>query len=240
MYLTNELQKHLRSIGSTIHLYNSFESPGPANYVYYTPTGDRNFRVDFGRTTMEYSVVLFIRTKEQNYEMCYFRGLFNSLDQLARVLKAWIDEKQNVDVIATQYNELEPFLFDEFVHPNPAIEERWCYVKNRIFNDLKFWQNQNFEMLYFKMLEHAKRNKEWSHYYPFTSHDWFRFSLNEELSVTWVLALVLIPTRTTEKGNYFVGVPEEECKEGYFFDDVEEAIKFYGRKLKEYKPIAYN
>ena len=86
MYLTNELQKHLLAIGSSILLYNSFESPVPPNYVYYIPTSDRNFRMDFGRSTKEYSIVLFIRSEKQNYEMCHLRGLFTSLHRLAQVV----------------------------------------------------------------------------------------------------------------------------------------------------------
>jgi hypothetical protein len=159
------------------------------------------------------------------------------MKKVANSIKDWIEIEETVKNIANEFEEFEIFQFDEFENPNPEIEERWKYVKNRIFNDTLFCKKKDWEERYFKMLDAAKRKEAWKSYFPYTSHYWLRFSLNSELTNTWELGLHIIPTWETEDGNYHVGVPESENKEGFTFKELDEAIEFYDFKLNEYQPI---
>ena len=224
-------------IGSSIELAKTIDNESPSNYAFYQPTKERNFRVDFGEIANEFSTVFFDRTEKRNHEICYLRGRFDSIKRLADSIKMWVEDEETEENIANRFKELESFHFDDYENPNPQIEERWKYVKNRIFNDTEFWKNKDWEERYFKMVNAAKRKEEWKNYFPFTSHHWLRFSLNYDLTNTWELGLHIIPTWTTENGNYHVGVPESESKEGFTFQELDEAIEFYDLKLKEYQPI---
>jgi len=237
MHLSKELQKKLKKIGSSIELAETIYNESPSNYVFYQPKKERNFRVDFGDSTNEYSIVFFDRTEERDYEICYLRGKFNSIERLAESIKSWIEDEERIDNLANDFSEFEVFQFDKYENPNPLIEAKWKYIKNRVFNNTKFWQNGGYEERYFQMIEVAKKKKEWESYFPFTSHDWLRFSLNDELTKTWELGLHIIPTWKTDKGKYYVGVPETERKGGYTFQGLDEAINFYEKKLNEHQPI---
>lgn len=240
MHLSKELQKQLKKIGSSIELAKTIDNESPSNYAFYKPKKERNFRIDFGETINEYSIVYFDRTEKRNHEICYLRGKFNLIERLAESIKMWIEDEETIDKIAIRFTELEKFEFDKHENPNPKIEERWIYVKNWIFNDTKYWKKKNWERRYFNLIEKAKKKKEWENYYPFQSHAWLRFSINDELTETWELGLHIIPTWTTENGEFHVGVPEREIKEGYTFKELDEAIDFYEKKLIEYQPIKWN
>ena len=166
----------------------------------------------------------------------YLTGVFESLERIAVVLQYWINRDLKLKEFTERFNELEAFKFDDFEHPNEEIEQRWIYIENRIFNRHWFWKNRDYEERYSKMVRLAKRKKEWIHLFPFTSLDLLRFSLNKALTHSWVLGLHIVPTRTTERGKYYVGVSESENKEGYFFEKLEKAISFYAEKLKEHQP----
>lgn len=242
MHLSKDLQKELKLAGTSIALAKTIDGELPANYAFFQleTEGERNFRIQQGQHIEEISIILFDRAGDSAYEICYFRGLFKSLARIAQLLKNWIEKGEEIEKIASEFKELEVFEFDEFEHPNKEIEEKWRYTKNRIFNNPKFWNNRDYEERYYSMLKLAKRKESWKKYFPFTSHDLLRFSLNKELTYTWVLDLNIMPTWTTEKGKYRVGVPEMESKEGYFFEEVEAAIEFYGKKLNEYQPVKWN
>lgn len=242
MHLSNELQKLLRLNNSSIELAKTIDGELPSNYAFFQPQakGERNFRIQYGQHIEEFSIILFDRAGHRGYETCYFRGLFKSLETIAQLLKDWIDKKEEKKKITSKFSELEVFELDEFEHPNKAIEEEWRYVKNHIFNNPKFWDNRDYEERYYSMLKLAKKKEAWRSYIPFTSHDWLRFSLNKELTDTWVLGLHIIPTWTTENGKYYVGVPESESKGGCFFEEVEAAIEFYDKKLNEYQPVKWS
>ncbi len=240
MHLSNDLQKLLKSINSPIELAKTIDNESPSSYAFYNPKKDRNFRIDYGRNKEEYSIVLFDRTEERSHEICYLRGLFSSLSKIADLISCWIDREEGIRQIEIRFEELEGFQFDEYENPNPIIETMWKYVKNNVFNNTKFWTNRSWEERYFKMIDKSKRNESWKDYFPFTSHDLLRFSLDEQLRHTWVLDLNIVPSWDIAKGNYKVSVPEQESKEGYYFDRLEDAIGFYEKKLNEYQPIKWN
>ena len=240
MHLSNELQKHLKKIGSSIELAKTIDKESPSNYAFYEPQKERNFRVYFGDKKSQFSIVFFERTKEKNYEICHLRGLFNSIIELAKAIKNWTEDENEIEEIANRFSNLEKYQFDDFENPDSRIDARWKYVRNSFFNDNKFWKNKNREERYFKMVDSAKRKDEWKNYYPFTSHYMLRFSLDNEIRHTWVLDLNIIPSWDLSKGNYKVNVPEEENKEGFYFDKLEDAIEFYDIKLKEHQPFKWN
>jgi len=224
---------------STIQLAKTIDDDSPSMYAFYKPIKERNFRVDYGLNSNEMSIVLFDRTNERNYEMCYLRGIFKSKSELAKTIIKWIEEEIEIQELTKQQSNLERFEYDTYINPNDQIEKKWQYVKNSIFNDTKFWKNRNYELRYNEMLKMAKRKKEWSNYYPFTSHHLLRFSLNPETTHTWVLGLHIAPTRNKDKGKYFVGVPTDDGKEDHYFDELTNAIEFYESKLNEHKPILW-
>ncbi|MEM6803791.1 MAG: hypothetical protein AAF696_20465 [Bacteroidota bacterium] len=239
MHLSKELQQALKRLGSSIELAKTIEGDLPENYVYYYPDTDRNFRLDFTRSTEEYALVLFDKMEVLNYEFCQLRGLFTSLSEVALLLKNWIEDAYSMDKLASSFPGLESFELDEYEHPDPTIEARWRYVKNRIFNDTAFWKQRDWEERYMKMLHSAKRKEAWKNYYPFTSHNLLRFSLNNELTYVWELSLSLVPCWNTERGNYQLGLPEAEKNKMLYFDKLEDAINSFEEKLKEYAPRKY-
>jgi hypothetical protein len=48
MHLSQELQKQLIKIGSSIELAKTIDNESPASYAFYHPIRERNFRLDFG------------------------------------------------------------------------------------------------------------------------------------------------------------------------------------------------
>jgi len=239
MHLSNELQKLLKLNNSSIELAKNIDGELPASYAFFSLEYGRNFRIYYARQNRECSILLFERTKQRDYEICYLRGLFDSLEKIVLLLKYWMEEEEKVKEIADRFEELEVFEFDDFEHPNKEINEKWRYIENRIFNRDRFWKNRDFEERYSKMVKYAKRKEEWKNLFPFTSHDWLRFSLNKALTHSWVLGLHIIPTWTTEEGKYYVGVPELENKRGRCFEKLEDAIEFYDKKLNEYQPTKW-
>jgi hypothetical protein len=236
MYLTQHLQNNLDKIGSSIILATTSDGKSPSDYAFHNPIRERNFRVNFGNTIQEYTVVLFDRTKTRDYEICYLRGKFSSIKRLAKSIQMWIEVEEKVQVIASCFPELETFQFDSYKNPNPLIEARWQYIQNKVFNNAHFENNKEWENRYSKMIAAAKRKKEWETYFPFTSLHLLRFSLDNNLRNTWV-ELHITPTMNDESGNYHVGVPSTENKQGFTFQKLEEAIDFFDLKLNDYHPI---
>jgi len=234
MHISQQLQIELREINSSIELAKTIDNELPSRYAFYKPLKQRNFRVEFGETNNRLSIVLFDRTHERNYEYGYLRGQFDSIKDLAQLIKSWVEDEEHTEKVAIEIGNLELFQNDEIKNPNYKIEERWIHIKNRIFNNTKFWENPSYETRYYRIILAAKQKSEWHGYYPFTSHDWLRFSLNENLTETWELGLHIIPTWKTDVGNYYVGIPDNQ---GHTFECLDEAIAFYDEKLKELAPI---
>ena len=242
MHLSKTLQKQLKKIGSSIELAKTFDNTLPSNYVFYEPNKARDFRVGLRRAHRQFTVVLLEKTGVRDFVICYFRGIFTSMNELAKAIKHWVEDEYDIDKIATRFPNLEKYIFDEFENPNPIIEARWKYVRNRFFEQYKFWEGGDREIRYFKMVDHAKRRDEWKNYYPFTSHYSLRFSLTDEISHTWVLSLNIVPTWCKTNGNYRVAVPQKENKaeeDFFYFEKLEEALDFYSVKLKEHQPIKW-
>lgn len=236
MKIAVELQDFLEKIDSKIELAKTIDDKPPSNYAFYKPEKERSFRVNFGKTLHEYSVIYF-KIQEKN-EFCCLRGIFNSMERIAISIKNWVEDEKTSNEIANRFSELESFEYDDYENPNSKIEKRWVSIKNFVFNDRWFWENRNWEQKYFKMIRMAKGIEEWKDFYPFTSHYMLRFSLNEKNSYTWKLGLNIIPTRDEAKGKYLVNIPEEKNNKCYF-NNLEKAIEFYGIKLKEYLPIKW-
>lgn len=248
MHLSKELQKHLKRIGSSIEL-GAVNNETPSKYAFYYPKKERNFRLEFGKTVDEYSIVFLIRPEERKYEICYLRGIFTSLEKLAKSIKLWVEKEEDIDVMANRFQELERFVFDSNKHPNPKIEECWMYVKNDVFNSTRFWKKRNWEKRYYKLIREAKMKKEWENYYPFIDLERLRFSKNYELTEMWEYGIDIIPTFTkgegdfnfsnpkalNDEGGYYVGVLQSENEEGYFFKELNKAIEFFEKKLNEYQ-----
>ena len=113
MHLSNELQKHLKKIGSSIELAKTIDKESPSNYAFYEPQKERNFRVYFGDKKSQFSIVFFERTKEKNYEICHLRGLFNSIIELAKAIKNWTEDENEIEEIANRFSNLEKYQFDD-------------------------------------------------------------------------------------------------------------------------------
>src|SRR5688572_7348539 len=88
VHLSNEIQNRLDSLKSNIKLASTIDGTFPDRYAFYNHSG-RSFRIEFGPTDKDFSIVLFERTDKQNYEECFARGLFTNIDRLVNVIDIW-------------------------------------------------------------------------------------------------------------------------------------------------------
>ena len=233
MNLTKEIQTKLQKLGSKIELSKIVGNKQPYNYAFDRGNTKRSFTVEFGKSKNEYSIVLFEKIKDLNYSFCHFRGVFNSLDRISKLIIEWNEKNEDISIIKKNFNELEQFEFFKLKNKNPEIEKYWNKIKNSIFFDCGYWKNEEWNNRYIYMLEKLKSEKYFENYYPFTSVMWLRFSLNKELTKTWELDLFIVPSVEKKIGNYVVGVPKS--KEPKYFKNLETAIEFYKEKLNEHK-----
>lgn len=214
----------------------------PGMYAFNKNKG-RSFRVKFGPTENEFSIVLFERTEKLSYEDCAARGLFTNIDNLATAIDLWAGQQKDISEIRYQFEELELYKGFEYIHPDNDIDRAWTKVKNRLFNNTEFWRHPEWEERYEVMLREAKKHKAFIEYFPFTSHYLLRFSLDQLIRETWPLDYYIIPVMYSEEvpetlGKFYVSY-HWETKDGKFFDSVKEALDFYAEKLKENKPTRW-
>ena len=226
-------------MNSPIELATTIDGVLPDKYAFYDKPG-RSFRTEFASTNQEYSVVLFERTDERNYENCYARGLFVNLDLLAKVIRLWVGEQMGISEIKVDFEELELYEDFEYQNSNPTIDKAWTKVKNMVFNDTGFWKDIEWNNRYFEMLTEAKKHKAFQRYFPFTSHYWLRFSIDSELKETWTLDTYIIPVMYSKEvppslGKYYVSYNNQPMG-GRFFEGLKDALDFYANKLEEIKP----
>jgi hypothetical protein len=242
VHLSNEIQKRLNSLNSSIQLASCVDGTFPDQYSFYGKPG-RSFRIDLGATETSFFLVLFERTKKQKYENCFARGLFTNLDSVATVLDLWVDKQHDIATIKKAFSELELYTDFDFRNANPEIDRAWTKVKNMFFNDTQFWKFPEWKERYYELLNEAKRHPAFANYYPFTSHYWLRFSIDKGLKETWPLYTNIIPTMYSDKipdtvGKFYVSYNNEPMG-GQFFETAKEALDFYAEKLKETKPIKW-
>lgn len=217
-------------------LASTIDGTFPDKYSFYNNLG-RSFKTEFASTNKDFSIVLYERTDEQNYENCFARGLFVDLDRLAIVIDSWIDKQNGISEIKSKFDELELFSDFEFKNPNPDIDKAWTKVNNMFFNDTKFWKQKEWKERYLEMLIEAKQHKSLSTYFPFRSLNWLRFSIDKEITETWTLDTYIIPTIYSKDfpeslGKYYVSFKDETIG-GMYFETAKESVDFYANKLKE-------
>lgn len=232
MHLSKELQNRLDSISSKVMLAKTIDGTFPADYSFMSGNG-RQFRTEFGSSLTDFSIVLFERSTNLNYENCYARAVFKDLDKLARLIDLWVDKQVSVDKLAKEFSELELFRPFSPRHDNPDIEASWTKVKNMKFNETTFWKKTEWNERYEIMLLKAKEHKGFQNYFPFTSHYNLRFSVNKEITITWTLPLSIIPCVDTSKGLYEVSLSDSDTK---YFKDINVALDFFADTLKQIAP----
>ncbi|HRH48817.1 MAG TPA: hypothetical protein PLP23_08695 [Panacibacter sp.] len=214
----------------------------PNRYAFCNNSG-RSFRVEFGPTDKDLSIVLFERTDKQNYEECFARGLFTNIDRLVNVIDIWVDKQKDISEINRQFEELELYKDFEFRNSNNDIDKAWTKVKNMFFNDTEFWKFSEWKERYVEMLIEAKKHKSFINYFPFTSHYWLRFSLDKGIKETWTLDTYIVPTMYSEEvpktlGKFYVSYNDKPVG-GQFFETAKEALDFYAERLKQTKPFRW-
>lgn len=242
MHLSKEIQKRLDSLNSSVQLASTIDGILPDRYSFYNKPG-KSFRTEFGATETIFSIVLYERTDNQNYENCFARGLFTNLDRLATVIDLWVDKLSDIAVIKKEFDELELYSDFEFRNPNSDIDNAWTKVKNMFFNDTEFWKYTEWKERYLELLNEAKKHKAFANYFPFTSHYWLRFSIDKDIKETWVLDTYIVPTMYSDEipntlGKFYVSYNDKPMG-GQFFETAKEGLDFYAEKLKEVKPIKW-
>lgn len=242
MHLSKELQKQLDRLNSPVQLAATVDGTFPDKYAFYNSPG-RSFTTEFASTNNKFSVVLFEKTPDLNYENCFARGLFNDIERVAMVIDLWVDKQKSISEIKEHFDELELFEDFEFRNANDDIEKAWRKVKNMFFNDTEFWKFLEWKERYVEMLSEAKKHKAFQNYFPFTSHYWLRFSIDKQMKETWTLDTYIIPTMYSEEipttfGKFYISYNDQPMS-GQFFDTAGEALDFYAQKLKETKPIRW-
>ena len=243
MHLSNEIQKRLDNLNSSVQLASTIDGTLPDKYSFYNKPG-KSFRTEFGATETSFSIVLYERTDNQNYENCFARGLFINLKRLATVIDLWVSKRTEIAVIKKEFPELELYSDFEFRNPNNDINNAWTKVKNMFFNDNEFWKHAEWKARYFELLNEAKRHNAFTNYFPFTSHYWLRFSIDKDIKETWTLDTYIVPTMHSDEipdtlGKFYVSYNDKPLG-GQFFETSKEGLDFYADKLNETKPIKWN
>jgi hypothetical protein len=242
VHLSKELQRQLDRLNSSVRLASTIDGTFPDRYAFYNNQG-RNFRTEFASSNNEFSIVLFKKIPELNYENCVARGLFQDIARLATVIDLWVDKQKSITEIKEHFDELELFEDFEFKNANDDIEKAWRKVKNMFFNDTEFWKFSEWKDRYVDLLVEAKKHKALQSYFPFTSHYWLRFSIDKQMKETWTLDTYIIPTMYSDEipttvGEFYVSFNDKPIG-GQFFETAQEALDFYAQKLKETKPIRW-
>ena len=229
-------------LNSSVQLASTIDGVLPDKYCFYNKPG-KSFRTEFAATKTSFSIVLYERTDQQNYESCFARGLFTNLDSLATVIDLWADKLTDIAVIKKEFTELELYSDFQFKNPNNDIDNAWTKVKNIFFNDCGFWEYPEWKERYFELLNEAKIHKAFANYFPFTSHYWLRFSVDKDIKETWVLDTYIVPTMYSNEipntlGKFYVSYNDKPVG-GQFFETAKEALDFYAEKLREAKPIKW-
>jgi hypothetical protein len=243
MHLSKEIQERLDRLKSSVQLASTIDGMFPDKYSFCNKSG-KSFRVKFGTAETVFSIVLYERTDNENYENCFARGLFKNLDRLATVIDLWAGKQRDMAVIKKEFSELELYPDFQFRNPNTSIDNAWTKVKNMFFNDNEFWKDIEWKERYFELLNEAKRHKAFANYFPFTSHYWLRFSIDGDNTETWMLDTYIIPTMFSNKapntaGKFYVSYNDKPMG-GNFFETAKEGLDFYAEKLKETGPIKWS
>jgi hypothetical protein len=242
MHLSNELQRRLNKLTSNVKLASTINGTFPDKYSFYNKSG-RSFRTEFASNDNNFSIVLYERTDQHNYEICFARGLFADLDRLAAVIDLWVDKQGDISELKSKFDELDLYSDFDIKNPNHDINKAWTKVRNMFFNDTEFWKQAEWKKRYVEMLNEAKRHAAFENYFPFTSHYWLRFSIDEDIKETWNLDTYIIPTMYSDEipgtlGKFYVSFNEKPMG-GQFFETATEALDFYADKLKGTKPTKW-
>ncbi len=125
-----------------MRLASTIDGVFPDNYAFYNKQG-KSFRIEFASTDNEFSVVLFERTFEQNYENCFARGLFNDIVSLATAIDLWVNKQKDIIEIKNQFDKLELSEDFKFKNSNKDIDKAWTKVNNMFLMTLNFGNFQN-------------------------------------------------------------------------------------------------
>ena len=233
MNLTILLQEQLDNLKLGTKLSACDDGHFPAQYAFNRGS-ERRIRTEFAATSQQYSIVLYERTNKYKYEICFARGIFNSLERLATVIDLWVDQLKDINEISDQFQELELYKSFSFKNTNPTIDKAWEKVKNRQFNNTEYWKKPEWEARYSEMLNAAKHYEAFKNLYPFTSHCVLRFSKDKSICQVWTLFLNIEPSWYANEKAFSVSYGEKEVKA---FDDINEALDFLAGKMIEIAPL---
>ncbi|MEO3407165.1 DUF6193 family natural product biosynthesis protein [Mucilaginibacter sp. CAU 1740] len=235
MNLTIQLQEQLNNLKLRTKLSACDDGHFPAQYAFIRG-GERQMRTEFAATNQQYSIVLYERTDKYKHEICFARGIFNSLERLAIVIDLWVDRLKDANEISDQFQELELYKSFSFKNPDPAIDKAWEKVKNMQFNDTEYWKKPEWQARYSEMLNAAKHYGVFKNLYPFTSHYALRFSKDESIRKVWNLFLNIEPSWHTNEKAFRVSYGEKDVE---VFDDINDALDFFATKMEEIVPLRY-
>jgi hypothetical protein len=137
--LSIEIQKELDELKSNVKLASTIYGDLPDKYAFHKSIG-RSFRVQFADNNYTFSIVLFEKKQNLNYEYCYARAIINDINRLAKIIKLWVEKEQDIKDIKDRFYELELFVDFDFNNPNIDIDNAWTKIRNIFFNDTEFWQ----------------------------------------------------------------------------------------------------
>jgi len=235
--LSKDLQDQLDKLDSNIQLAATINGSIPTNYAFVN-SGSFQFRTEFASKANEFSIVLFTKQSDLNYENCYARGVITGIERLALLIDFWVNKRIEITKISKQFRELEWFKLFSFYNTNSDIEAAWIKIKNIQFNNLGFWKYQEWNDRYEIMLNAAKRYKKFENLFPLTSHYNLRFSIDKEIKQSWEFYYSIVPAFDKQKGNYCVEISlnHDEAK---YFDDINTALDFYSEVLSKIKPTVW-
>ncbi len=239
MNLTKEIIRALEERSAKIKPALRMDGSFPEDVAFLFPELGRGFDFEMTINFDVYSFTLFEKRKDLDYFYCHARGMVSGLSEMADLIIDWCDRNAAVEELNSKYSGLESFMPFIPKHKNERIEKAWVKVKNSTFNDSGFWKRIEWLNLNDMILSEARRMAEFENYYPFTSHDCLRFGIDENLTETWTLGLIIQPSIIAEKGRFQVsheGIINEAPK---YFDDVTEALRFLKRKMIEQQPIKW-
>lgn len=240
MNLTKQIIKKLEEKYSKIKPSLRIDGSFPEDTAFLYPELGKGFVFERTLTKNKYSFTLIEDNIELNCWYCHARGFVDGIEDIVNLIIDWCEGNKNCEELTTKFSEID--CFKRFIpkHKNEKIEKAWARIKNRTFNYAFFWKRIEWEKLNNQILEHARKMSEFEDYFPFASHGCLRFSLNEELTETWTLDLLIQPSHDLTRGSFQVSTDFNNQDESTkYFDDVNEALIFLYKKMSEQKPTKW-
>jgi len=239
MNLTKELIRKLDKRSARAKPSLRMDGSFAEDHAFLFPELGKGFVFEKTDTKDKYAFTLIERKSKLDYSFCHARGFVIGYDEIVDLIIEWCDKDTCVEELSLRNSEMVPFKPLLPKHNNRKIEEAWVKVKNSTFNDTGFWKRIERLDLNDKIIVAAREMAEYENYFPFTSHDNLRFSIDEMLTETWALSLAIQPSGDFKKGNYMVSYKEDYNEPPEYFYDVKKALCFLNEKMLEQKPVKW-